>query len=777
MRKLMNRAKRAEGAEGHFPQVFTGQNMNRRPSDERLAEPTHIGVANGPADIPGQTVKLEELAISAPRFTVKSVNWKGHLKRLRLEPDARRLDVPLSACVSVGDRVYVAGGDAWVACRNGMCQFLQPYGAADSLTLGGTDLEIMVKEITEPEEYQAYRALADLHYRGHDIHGRTAKLIIRTFHPTYPKVLGYVELATPFFMNKARANILNAPFHYGETSWDSWNINTLRQHIHLMVRIARTVVSPEFRGFGLGRILVEHAARFARQRWQVAGYMPYFLEISADMLKYVSFVEGAGMHYIGDTEGNLKRVAKDMKYLLGRFGDSAEGKVEFEQISGILDQQVARMDRLLTLLGASKLTLPDFTRRVQRLPGKPVLKDIDLFHGIVSLPKPTYMMGLNDAAQEFLERRVAEVAPQNGHRPPVIHVDRLAGPIRVDSLTVTYVSKVRRTRTTHAVHQAFDISPANIRTTVVRDLNLEIQAGDIVLIVGPSGSGKTTILEALSEIRNAPNAEVEGSIARPPNFKSATFSLIRSDKPLIELFGKTDVREGLFLLGVAGLSEAFLYLKRFQELSRGQQYRAMLARLLASQSNTWIVDEFCSNLDPVTANLVAHNTQRIARQFGATVIAAAAHCEQFVSALKPDKVVVLTSTWEHEVLQGPAYVRRIFSAQRQNGGPPQIGLLHQFFQMVKEGTKRSTIRKGRKRYLPGLLVLCGDNNRLLVRVTDVKWKSFGRLTDDDAKSEGVGSLTALKNVLRAIYPDLRDRSILTIVQFEPLCGEPTRNDG
>jgi len=55
--------------------------------------------------------------------------------------------------------------------------------------------------------------------------------------------------------------------------------------------------------------LVKHAAEFARQRWQVAGFLPYFLEISADMLKYVPFAEKAGMLFIGETEGNLRRVA------------------------------------------------------------------------------------------------------------------------------------------------------------------------------------------------------------------------------------------------------------------------------------------------------------------------------------------------------------------------------------------------------------------------------------------------------------------------------------
>src|SRR5256885_15713345 len=97
-------------------------------------------------------------------------------------PDRQPLIVPLSACVSEGDRIRVFNGDAWVVCKNGEAQILRPYVVEDTLRLGGIRLEILIKEITEPEEYHAYRALADFHYRGHLLHGRTARLIIRTFH-------------------------------------------------------------------------------------------------------------------------------------------------------------------------------------------------------------------------------------------------------------------------------------------------------------------------------------------------------------------------------------------------------------------------------------------------------------------------------------------------------------------------------------------------------------------------------------------------------------------
>ncbi|MBI3951773.1 MAG: hypothetical protein HY314_15095 [Acidobacteria bacterium] len=59
-----------------------------------------------------------------------------------------------------------------------------------------------------------------------------------------------------FYMNKPRAIVLNAPFNLNGIAWDAWDMPTMRQYIHLIVRIARCVVYPEFRGLGLGQILI-----------------------------------------------------------------------------------------------------------------------------------------------------------------------------------------------------------------------------------------------------------------------------------------------------------------------------------------------------------------------------------------------------------------------------------------------------------------------------------------------------------------------------------------
>lgn len=708
---------------------------------------------------------------SESAYQVAAVNWQGHTKRLRLEPSRLMLDVPLSACVTQGDHVRIESGDAWVVGKNGDCKILQPYVASDMVNLGGVKVEVLVKEVTELEEHLGYQALADYHYRGKTIHGRTARLIVRTFHQKYPKVLGYIELATPFFMNKPRSRIMNAPFTSGDVSWNGWDMATLRKYIHVVVRIARTVVAPEFRGANIGQLLVNHAAAFARIRWQVSGYLPYFLEISADMLKFVPFAERAGMTYVGETEGNLKRVAKDMRYLIGRFGDNPDGKTEFENISGILDQQIARMDRSIEIMEREGIDVNTLYEKLDNLSQKSVLKQFALFHGIVSLPKPHYMLGLSPDSANFLAERVQALGVSNKHTPPRIDIEAIAQPIVFDGITIEYNSSVRRTHQTHAVQQAFEISPDHVHTTVMRGLSVTVEPGSIVLVLGPSGSGKTSLLHLLTDKTGCADTLKEGKVSLPHNFKAETFRDFRSRKPLIDALGERDIRSALYLLGLAGLSEPTLYLKRFQELSRGQQYRAMLSRLIASRCNVWIADEFCANLDPATANIVADNVQRIARRLGVTVLAAAPHCDTFLHSLRPDLVVLLGSSWDHSTFRGEDYLKALGNPADSRGNIPRMRVGSDLLEMLKLGTKKATVRKGRRNVQPGLLLMSDGRESMAVRVTSSVCKRFSHLSDEDAELEGLEDSGALKQLVKGMYPDLRDLSFVTIIHFESLLNK------
>jgi ABC-type ATPase with predicted acetyltransferase domain len=201
-----------------------------------------------------------------------------------------------------------------------------------------------------------------------------------------------------------------------------------------------------------------------------------------------------------------------------------------------------------------------------------------------------------------------------------------------------------------------------LTTTLFANLEFSIAPGMVVLICGPSGAGKTTLINLLSRRLTDPGRPAVGLTGRIIAPKDATVEILgtlSSARPLINCLGDVSFQDALFALNVSGLAEAHLYVKRFRELSNGQRYRAMIARLIASPADVWIADEFCATLDPITANIVARNLRRRAKQRGATVILAAASWAAFVHELRPDLVVHLRAPWDYRVFSGKDFLRAV----------------------------------------------------------------------------------------------------------------------
>lgn len=666
-----------------------------------------------------ENTKRKEQREIPKSYKVKSVTWCGHLKMVnaKFRKSGISLLVPRSACVSENDKILVQGNHAWVECKNGRARFLPSYVAYEEKQIGDMNLGFVIKEITEAEEFESYQALTQYHYRGKVLHGRTARLIVRNYHPLYPKVVGYIELATPFYMNKVRANILDAPFSLNGIRWDCWDMETMKKYIHLIARVARCVIYPEFRGVGLGQLLIKHAANFSRNRWQVSQLKPYFIEISADMLKFVPFAKNAGMFFIGETEGNLGRVAKDMAYLLKNKDRVRAKMIVKEEACGIVDQQVSRMERAAHIMKREGWSENELIERLEKLSATAVLKDFDVFHNVVSLPKPTYMQGLVRETEDFLARRLSEVQPRNGWHTPVYTVDPIDSPLILDSVSISYTSHVRRTTQTHAIQQAFSISPEDIEHQIIRNLSLTVRPGSVILLTGPSGSGKTSLLQLL--LREG-QKKITGTIHWPKNYKPAKFETIKSRKALVEVFAERDVHKALHLMGMVGLSDAYVYLKRFEELSAGQQYRAMLAQLIANGGNVWVVDEFCTNLDPLTASLIADRLQQNARQLGAALIVASPQPETFIKALRTDIVVKLTTAWEHRTLSGAEFIASLL--KRPNSfSPPELRVTEDCLNAIRNGSTKSVqSHSGIQSLIPNLLLLKAGRDFELVRVKGIR---------------------------------------------------------
>jgi len=192
--------------------------------------------------------------------------------------------------------------------------------------------------------------------------------------------------------------------------------------------------------------------------------------------------------------------------------------------------------------------------------------------------------------------------------------DRRTGKFTFD---IRFKTKTEITPRTIAVAEAFGLGVDEFQEHVVYD-NVELKIGpkDIVYITGDSGSGKSVLLDAIVRDLNPREAARMSDMDIDP------------DKPLIDTVGKT-VNEGLKLLSKVGLNDAFLFVRRYSQLSDGQKYRYRVAKLIESGAQWWIMDEFCSTLDRDTAKIVAFNVQKLARKLGKAVVAATTHTDLF----------------------------------------------------------------------------------------------------------------------------------------------------
>jgi len=198
---------------------------------------------------------------------------------------------------------------------------------------------------------------------------------------------------------------------------------------------------------------------------------------------------------------------------------------------------------------------------------------------------------------------------------------------------VSFKTRAPLTERTVEVAEAFGLGIDEEKEHVLyRDFELHLAEGDVVYIMGDSGSGKSVLLRAIEE-----DLGVEAV--------NTDYISSDEDSPLIETVGRT-FKEALTLLSKVGLNDAFLFLRRYPELSDGQKYRYKIAQMIDVDKRYWLADEFCSTLDRTTAKIVAYNIQKLARRSGATLVVATTHTD-LEEDLNPS--IVIRKGWGEEI--------------------------------------------------------------------------------------------------------------------------------
>jgi putative ABC transport system ATP-binding protein len=176
--------------------------------------------------------------------------------------------------------------------------------------------------------------------------------------------------------------------------------------------------------------------------------------------------------------------------------------------------------------------------------------------------------------------------------------------------------------------------------TVLRDVDLQVQAGESVAILGPSGSGKSTLLSLVAGLDRPTSGEVlldghtihrmtESELAllrrHEVGFVFQSFQLLvnmtaRENVSLpLELLGADDARartdELLALVGLADRGHHYP-----SQLSGGEQQRVALARAFAGRPSILLADEPTGNLDRQTGRRVLDVMSELRRRFGTTLV-------------------------------------------------------------------------------------------------------------------------------------------------------------
>lgn len=162
-------------------------------------------------------------------------------------------------------------------------------------------------------------------------------------------------------------------------------------------------------------------------------------------------------------------------------------------------------------------------------------------------------------------------------------------------------------------------------TQVLHDINLKIDAGEVVVIIGPSGSGKSTLLRCINKLEEISSGTLlvagmhltdphvnECEIRREAGMVFQQFHLFPHLTALENvMFGPIRVRrmsqaaareQALALLERVGLRERAEHYP--SELSGGQQQRVAIARALCMDPIAMLFDEPTSALDPEMINEV-----------------------------------------------------------------------------------------------------------------------------------------------------------------------------
>jgi len=237
----------------------------------------------------------------------------------------------------------------------------------------------------------------------------------------------------------------------------------------------------------------------------------------------------------------------------------------------------------------------------------------------------------------------------------------------------------------------------------VRDISLDIAAGEFLCLLGPSGCGKSTLLSAMAGFVTVSEGSLSVGGAPISGPDPGLGMVFQSSEALFDwMTVRQNVAFGPRMRGAsraeqARLADEYLGLvglrhcaDRFPgQLSGGMRQRVQIARVLANEPGVVLMDEPFGALDAQTRQVMQEETDRIWRASGCTVVFVTHDIDEAI--LLADRVAVMTA--------GPAAsVKSVYPVDlprpREEADPATAELRRKLRQDIGEEVRKTLRHQG-----------------------------------------------------------------------------------
>ena len=340
-------------------------------------------------------------------------------------------------------------------------------------------------------------------------------------------------------------------------------------------------------------------------------------------------------------------------------------------------------------------------------------------------------------------------------------------------------------------------------TIAVRNANLEIEEGEMFVIMGLSGSGKSTLVRCINRLNEPSMGEIWLSGRNITSLSDKELLQIRRKEMamVFQHFGLlphrtvlSNIAFGLELQGVpkeerekkAYESIAVVGLKgyenqRVDELSGGMQQRVGLARALANDSEVLLMDEAFSALDPLIREQMQDELLDLQEKMKRTIVFITHDLDEAIKlgdriAIMKDGEVVQVGTPE-EILTDPAndYVTR-FTESVDRGRvvtASSIMLTQPIVVRIRKDGPEAIIRKMREKRLYALPVIGADEQFL----GEIRLKDVLRLRKEGARDISSIVMKEVPSVLESMTVEDMLPLLPKVQQALPVVDENNRLKG